>query len=200
MIKNRFAILLAERGLKISDVYDITGISRSTLTKLSNNESSAVQFDTLNRICTALDIGPSEFFDYYPGVISTTISQTELYLDNSIEEDIITRIELDVQTILKRKVISGIFYGSIYGTYHSPQENKYSPEFALYFDLSSVGTESSTIKPISKLYNELPVSFRRTFLMEIYRKAAEVLISQLELTKTCKFTFTSDSDYIVFEF
>ncbi|MBC1851150.1 helix-turn-helix domain-containing protein [Listeria seeligeri] len=199
MIKNRFAILLAERGLKISDVYNITGISRSTLTKLSNNDSSGVQFDTLNRICTVLDIGPSDFFDYYPGVLSTTISRTDLYLDNSTEEDIVTRIEVDIQTKFKRKILSENFYGSIYGTYRDYQENNHSPEFVLYFDLSPLETESTALMPIINLYDEIPVSFRRTFLMEIYGKVIEVLTSQLKLTKTCTFTFTSDSDHIVIE-
>ncbi|EAE6420109.1 hypothetical protein DNH64_14380 [Listeria monocytogenes] len=200
MIRNRFAILLAERGLKIADVHSITGISRSTLTTLSNNESSGVQFDTLNKICTVLDVSPSDFFDYYPGEISTIISRTDLYIDGDVEENKLTRIDFDIQTRVKRKVLSENFHGTIYGTYRAAQENNHSPEFSLYFNLTPLETETTAFLPISELYAELPVSFRRTLLMEIYEKVAEVLKTQLKLTKKCTFSFTSESDYLVFEY
>lgn len=51
MIKCNLAVLLAERGLKLTTVSNDTGISRTTLTALANNKNSGIQFDTLNTLC-----------------------------------------------------------------------------------------------------------------------------------------------------
>lgn len=49
--------LLIDRGMKKTDLVKVAGISSSTLAKLGKDEN--VNFDTLNRICVALecDIG-----------------------------------------------------------------------------------------------------------------------------------------------
>lgn len=66
MIKCNLAVLLAERGLKITKVSNDTGISRTTLTSLMNNYSSGIQFDTLNTLCNYLQTTPELFFPYVP--------------------------------------------------------------------------------------------------------------------------------------
>ncbi|HHJ8663579.1 TPA: helix-turn-helix domain-containing protein, partial [Streptococcus pyogenes] len=42
---------MAERGLKIADVYEDTGISKTTLMALSENTGKGVQFDTVDKLC-----------------------------------------------------------------------------------------------------------------------------------------------------
>lgn len=66
MIRNRLAVLLAERQLKISKVSSITKISRTTLTSLAQNDSKMVQLETVNTLCMYLRIPVSEFFEYIP--------------------------------------------------------------------------------------------------------------------------------------
>ena len=56
MIKTNFAVLMAERGLKIADVYEDTGISKTTLMTLSENTGKGVQFDTVDKLCNYLGI------------------------------------------------------------------------------------------------------------------------------------------------
>ena len=56
MIKNNFNTLMAERQLKITRVSNDTGISRTTLTALSQEMSKGVQLDTLNTLCTYFNI------------------------------------------------------------------------------------------------------------------------------------------------
>ncbi|OMD08408.1 helix-turn-helix domain-containing protein [Paenibacillus odorifer] len=65
MIKCNLAEILARRGLKIRDVSEKTGISRTTLTALSYNQGKGVQFETFNKICSFLDITPGDLFTYF---------------------------------------------------------------------------------------------------------------------------------------
>lgn len=64
MIKNRFAILMAERGLKVRQVHEMTGISRSSLTNLRDNKTKMIRLDTINSLCKLFRITPCEFFVY----------------------------------------------------------------------------------------------------------------------------------------
>ena len=66
MIRYNLNKLLGERNLKISKVFVDTGISRSTLTKIVNNQSSMVQTETIDKLCQYLKVSPSEFFEYIP--------------------------------------------------------------------------------------------------------------------------------------
>jgi len=85
MIKNNFNTLMAERQLKITRVSNDTGISRTTLTALSQEMSKGVQLDTLNTLCNYFSITPCEFFDYLPFDLEYNIEQDteEELFDNS---------------------------------------------------------------------------------------------------------------------
>ena len=76
MLKCNLAVLLAERKLKISKVATDTGISRTTLTALSSNQSQGIQFDTLNTLCSYLRVTPAEFFCYAPFEFKTKLDKT----------------------------------------------------------------------------------------------------------------------------
>lgn len=56
MIISNLAVLLAERKLKVADLVRSTGINKSTLHKLYNDESVRIDFETIDKICMALDI------------------------------------------------------------------------------------------------------------------------------------------------
>lgn len=62
MIKCNLSILLAERNLKISELSKRTGISRTTLTSLAQNQSKGIQFDTFDTICSFLKVSPNDLF------------------------------------------------------------------------------------------------------------------------------------------
>lgn len=66
MIKNRLAILLAERQLKITKVAKDTGISRNTITSTVQNDGSMIKLDTIETLCNYLNVEPKDFFDYSP--------------------------------------------------------------------------------------------------------------------------------------
>lgn len=79
MIKCNLPVLLAERGLKITKLSNDTGISRTTLTSLSNNYSQGIQFDTLNKICNYLKITPGELFLYVPFEINFNFGYGDIF-------------------------------------------------------------------------------------------------------------------------
>lgn len=66
MIFNRLEMLLSERELTISQVAKDTGLSRTTLTYMVQNNSKGIQLATLNQLCQYLHVRPDDFFEYYP--------------------------------------------------------------------------------------------------------------------------------------
>lgn len=62
MIKNRLAVIMAEKGIKsVSELQrmildkDMT-ISRRTLDKFYNNQNNNISYDTLETLCKVLDV------------------------------------------------------------------------------------------------------------------------------------------------
>lgn len=79
MIKNNLAVILAERGLKMIDVINATGINKNTISSLVNNKASGIQYDTLEKICDFLDITPGELLIRYK--FSINVLERDIYFD-----------------------------------------------------------------------------------------------------------------------
>ena len=60
VVNNRFAAVLGAKKLKISDAHRMTGISRTTLTKLYYGTENAVTYTVLAKICEALQCDVSD--------------------------------------------------------------------------------------------------------------------------------------------
>ncbi|EUJ24363.1 Cro/CI family transcriptional regulator [Listeria floridensis FSL S10-1187] len=99
MLRNRLAVLLAERNLKITRVSKDTGISRSTLTAISQNDSKMIQMDTIDGLCQYLGVTPSDFFDYAPIKISTTITNMDLNIESDYE---MTELEFEININIEK--------------------------------------------------------------------------------------------------
>lgn len=56
MIKSNLAVLLAERKMRVADLVKETSINKSTLYKLYNDESVRIDFETIDKICLALNV------------------------------------------------------------------------------------------------------------------------------------------------
>ncbi|WCG32793.1 helix-turn-helix transcriptional regulator [Enterococcus dispar] len=93
MIRNRLAVLLAERQLKISKVSSITKISRTTLTSLAQNDSKMVQLETVNTLCMYLRIPVSDFFEYIPYNLDYYIDVSNVFKYDPREEPMTFDIE-----------------------------------------------------------------------------------------------------------
>ncbi|WP_201596118.1 helix-turn-helix domain-containing protein [Psychrobacter fulvigenes] len=66
MIISRFPIILAEKKLRVADVVRATRMSKSTLHKLYNDESSRIDFNTIDQLCEFLDVQVGDLFVYKP--------------------------------------------------------------------------------------------------------------------------------------
>ena len=66
MILCNLPVLLAERRLKVADLIRMTGISKSTMHKIYNEQTSRIDFETMDKICEALDIQVGDLFTYVP--------------------------------------------------------------------------------------------------------------------------------------
>ena len=66
MILCNLPVLLAERRMKVADLIRTTGISKSTMHKIYNEQTSRIDFETMDKICEALDIGVGNLFTYVP--------------------------------------------------------------------------------------------------------------------------------------
>lgn len=63
MIKFKLKEIMEEKGIKIKELNEKTGISRNSLSLLINGKSQGVQFETIEKITRALNIEIDELFE-----------------------------------------------------------------------------------------------------------------------------------------
>lgn len=51
IVKNNLRVLMAHHKLNIKDVHERTGLSRTTISKLYNEESTTIAFETIYKLC-----------------------------------------------------------------------------------------------------------------------------------------------------
>ena len=56
MIVCNLPVLLAERRMKVADVARETGMSKTTLHKLYNGQSTGIDFETIEKLCVLLNV------------------------------------------------------------------------------------------------------------------------------------------------
>ena len=66
MIKNRLSIILGEQRMRVSELSKLTGISQNALNKISHNKTKGIDFDTLNKLCNALERNSQDIFEFIP--------------------------------------------------------------------------------------------------------------------------------------
>ncbi|WP_440453969.1 helix-turn-helix domain-containing protein [Psychrobacter sp. ASPA161_9] len=64
MLVNHLPTLLAERRLKVADAVRATGISKTTLHKIYNDQSTRIDFDTIDKLCKYLEVEVGDIFEY----------------------------------------------------------------------------------------------------------------------------------------
>ncbi|MFA7657865.1 MAG: helix-turn-helix transcriptional regulator [Candidatus Gastranaerophilaceae bacterium] len=64
MIKNRLSIIMGIKRLKIAELSQMTGLNYNTISNLYYNKTKGVDFETLNKICWALECNTQELFQY----------------------------------------------------------------------------------------------------------------------------------------
>ena len=63
MLKNNLSDIMGAKRIKIYELEKISGISRSTITRLYYNQTNTVSFNTIENICKALNCTPGDLFE-----------------------------------------------------------------------------------------------------------------------------------------
>ena len=66
MIKNKLSEILGRNRMFQTELSRLSGISYSTIKKLYQDKSKAIEFETLNRLCNALNCTPNDILEYIP--------------------------------------------------------------------------------------------------------------------------------------
>ena len=63
-IKVNLDIMLAKRGMSVTELTERVGITMSNISILKNGKAKAIRFSTLAAICKALDCQPGDILEY----------------------------------------------------------------------------------------------------------------------------------------
>lgn len=101
MIRNRLAALMGERGLKITRVAKDTGISRNSITSISQNDSEMIRMETINTLCKYLGVTPCEFYEYEPVDInfSIYINTFKYYVTDGMTDAFTSAHYIDISSV-----------------------------------------------------------------------------------------------------
>ncbi len=64
MIKNRLSIIMGIKKVKIAELSQMTGLNDNTISNLYYERTKGVDFETLDKICWALECKTQELFQY----------------------------------------------------------------------------------------------------------------------------------------
>jgi putative transcriptional regulator len=66
MLKNNLSKIMGEKRIRIVELHRMTGLSQPTIINLYYEKTKSVHFDTIDKICTALEISVGELFEHVP--------------------------------------------------------------------------------------------------------------------------------------
>ncbi|WEA41802.1 helix-turn-helix domain-containing protein [Lysinibacillus fusiformis] len=177
MIKCNLAVLLAERNIKISELSKRTGISRTTITALNQNQSKGIQFDTLDTLCNFLKIKPNDLFiqeplEYDFKVIeikpNDSLNAAHNHFELSISAEIQHKNELinmtfecTVKSLVEQNEVIQIFLSPTY-----PNE-------------------------IQHLFNSIPITFKVSIEQELLEVIKAALVVKINLKENIEVIFNS---------
>ncbi|MCI1857773.1 MAG: helix-turn-helix transcriptional regulator [Sporolactobacillus sp.] len=57
-------VMMAKRKMSVTELSERVGITMANISILKNGKAKAIRFDTLNKICKALDCQPGDILEY----------------------------------------------------------------------------------------------------------------------------------------
>jgi len=64
MIKNNLSKIMGEKRIRIVELHRMTGLSQPTIINLYYEKSKNISLETVDKICTALEISVGELFEH----------------------------------------------------------------------------------------------------------------------------------------
>jgi putative transcriptional regulator len=71
-------VMLARRKKRAKDLAAEIGITEANLSLLRTGKVKGVRFETLAKLCAALDCKPGDLLDYAPGADASTTHETDV--------------------------------------------------------------------------------------------------------------------------
>ncbi|MDK8176496.1 helix-turn-helix transcriptional regulator [Staphylococcus simulans] len=171
MIQSRLSVLMAERGLKIADLYEETGISKTTLMAIAENTGKGVQFDTVDKLCNFLGVTPCDFFDYSPYIVET---QKSNFIEGNLKG-----IEIKIKKQNYEKHFNLDIYVYSGDSYDIPFKKG---EFDYYITLGLQSSDHYTDDEFYKFLSNMNISFRTDFINKLIKEVKSQL-ADLALNK-----------------
>ncbi len=66
MINNKLSEILGRKRIKMSELQRMTGLSQTAVINLYYNKTKSISFDTINKLCNALECNTQELFEFIP--------------------------------------------------------------------------------------------------------------------------------------
>ena len=171
MIQSRLSVLMAERGLKIADLYEETGISKTTLMAIAENTGKGVQFDTVDKLCNFLGVTPCDFFDYSPYIVETQKSD---FIEGNLKG-----IEIKIKKQNYEKYFNLDIYVYSGDSYDIPFKKG---EFDYYITLGLQSSDHYTDDEFYKFLSNMNISFRtdviNTLIQEVKSQLADLSLNK----------------------
>ena len=175
MLKTNLAVLMAERGLKISDLYEATGISKTTLMAIADNAGKGIQYDTVDKLCNYLNVSPKEFFIYAPFLV--TLSQA-VFRNNDYLYNFLCNVKNGEQESNYNVVAQ--YYGKDYESAADDLNDVYKDlsrfDFAVYSEIQTNGSNDD--ESFFRFYNSLPIQFQNTLKDRLFSKMIDYANSE----------------------
>ncbi|MCK1200449.1 helix-turn-helix transcriptional regulator [Streptococcus uberis] len=168
MIKTNFSVLMAERGLKIADVYEDTGISKTTLMALSENTGKGVQFETVDKLCIYLGIDISEFFLFVPYSWELEILDNYSFYDN--EKYYAIGINLKSDSIEKTYVLIVSFNLKTVDRFPTQDKN-----VKTWVSIYLADSDAYVKNDFYNFIDSLQISFKNKFIQDLNNMVIEII-------------------------
>ncbi|MCH4336751.1 helix-turn-helix domain-containing protein [Staphylococcus haemolyticus] len=200
MIRNRLAEILFERDIKITDIANGTGISRNTISNTASNNSDMLKMNTINKICTYLNITPSDFFEFIPIDIDFEFYKTDdLYLNYLSEEKIKEKdlselpasyIKMGIEGI-SAKLNVGLFIKISYKKRELKinsnlifrNDNLIANKLNELFLVCSIKADEEDLNFLATIFDEIPRNFKKIINNNLAEKYKKFILNEIDSSK-----------------
>ncbi|WP_203265749.1 helix-turn-helix domain-containing protein [Streptococcus uberis] len=187
MIRNNLAKLMIDRGISATQLFNDTGIARSTISKISNNNTDKISLKTIDTICNYLGVSPADFFDFLEYEIKINCGFEKYESLNEVLDQYRDRDDIKEEAWLS---ISFYRNNSIKFNFDfnfdfiREYELGVPDEFALSTYLNDM--KYNEANPSSDLFDEIPIQFKKEILDEAKQKLS-TYFDVYEETPTIKY-------------
>lgn len=67
-ISSKLSILMGTKRYNIQDVYEKTGLARSTIANLYHDKTQRIDYDTMDKLCKLFECNVGDLIEYYDQV------------------------------------------------------------------------------------------------------------------------------------